>query len=85
MKTIVLKNGYFGKKPVIRLEFPFDFQLKEMVRTYPECQWDPKQKVWWVFVFPRPATDETGHWADLQAKTSKDTLKVYTGTIGTRQ
>src|SRR5690606_24688868 len=52
MKTIVLKNGYFGKKPAIRLEFPFDFELKELVKTYPGCQWDPKQKVWWV-----PQTD----------------------------
>jgi len=25
MKTIVLKNGYFGKKPSIKLELPFDF------------------------------------------------------------
>ncbi|MEX2511688.1 MAG: site-specific integrase [Cyclobacteriaceae bacterium] len=48
MKTIVLKNGYFGKKPAIRLEFPFDFELKELVKSYPECQWNPKQKVWWV-------------------------------------
>lgn len=38
MKTIVLKNGYFGKKPSIELEFPFDFKLKELVKTYPGCQ-----------------------------------------------
>ena len=48
MKTIVLKNGYLGKNPTIRLEFPFDFELKELVKAYPGCQWDPKQKVWWV-------------------------------------
>lgn len=48
MKTIVLKNGYFGKNAVIQLEFPFDFELKELVKTCPGCQWDPKQKVWWV-------------------------------------
>ncbi|MEX2591800.1 MAG: phage integrase N-terminal SAM-like domain-containing protein [Anditalea sp.] len=48
MKTIVLKNGYFGKKPSIEFEFPFDFELKELVKTYPGCQWNPKQKVWWV-------------------------------------
>lgn len=48
MKTIVLKNGYVGKKPAIRLEFPFDFELKELVKAYPGCRWDPKQKVWWI-------------------------------------
>jgi len=29
-KTIVLKNDSFGKNPVLRLEFPFDFDLKEL-------------------------------------------------------
>src|SRR5690554_3915876 len=48
MKTIVVNKGKFGKEAVIRLEFPFDFELKELVKTYPGCQWDPKQKVWWV-------------------------------------
>jgi integrase/recombinase XerD len=48
MKTIIVKNGNFGNKPTIRLEFPFDFELKELVKTFPGCEWDPKQKVWWV-------------------------------------
>src|SRR5690606_21075755 len=48
MKTIVLKNGKIGKETAIRLEFPFDFELKELVKSYPGCRWDPKQKVWWV-------------------------------------
>src|SRR5690554_1117539 len=48
MKTILLNNGKFGKEAAIRLEFPFDFELKELVKTYPGCRWDPKQKVWWV-------------------------------------
>ena len=48
MKTIVIKNGYIGKLPVIRLEFAFDFELKELVKSYPGCQWDVRQKVWTV-------------------------------------
>src|SRR5690554_5926162 len=48
MKTIVLNNGMFGKEAAIRLEFPFDFELKELVKSYPGCRWDPKQKAWWV-------------------------------------
>src|SRR5690606_4016386 len=48
MKTIVIKNGYIGKQPVIRLEFPFDFEFKELVKSYPGCQWDVKQKAWTV-------------------------------------
>ncbi len=38
MKTIVLKNAVFEGLPVICLEFPYDFALKELVKTYPECQ-----------------------------------------------
>lgn len=39
-------NLYFDKEPVIRLGFHFNF--KELVKTFPECHWDPIQKVWWV-------------------------------------
>src|SRR5690606_23175374 len=28
--------------------FPFDFELKELVKTYPGCQWDLGKKVWMV-------------------------------------
>ncbi|MDN3668256.1 tyrosine-type recombinase/integrase [Echinicola jeungdonensis] len=48
MKSIVLKNGFFGKVPVVKLEFPYDFELKETVKSFPECQWDIQEKVWWV-------------------------------------
>jgi len=48
MKTIVLRNGTTGKQPVIRLEFGYDFQLNELVKQYPECQWDVRQNVWSV-------------------------------------
>ncbi|GAB3648501.1 site-specific integrase [Echinicola sediminis] len=48
MKTIVLRNGFFGKVPVVRLEFHYDFELKELVKAFPDCHWDKKEKVWWV-------------------------------------
>lgn len=48
MKTIVLSPGQIGSKPVIRLDFAFDFQLKELVKQYPGCQWDLGQKAWTV-------------------------------------
>jgi integrase/recombinase XerD len=48
MKTIVLKKGNIGKQPVMRLEFAFDFQLKELVKSYPGCHWDVGHKVWMV-------------------------------------
>ncbi|MFD2203861.1 site-specific tyrosine recombinase/integron integrase [Shivajiella indica] len=48
MKKLVLKNDWMGKKPVISIEFPYDFQLKEVVKQFPGCNWDTRKKVWWV-------------------------------------
>ncbi|MFC4873642.1 tyrosine-type recombinase/integrase [Negadavirga shengliensis] len=47
-KTIILENGTLKKRPVIRLEFPYDFELKELVKGYPGCTWHVKEKVWAV-------------------------------------
>ncbi|RZS95363.1 site-specific tyrosine recombinase/integron integrase [Cecembia calidifontis] len=48
MKKLVLKNDWMGKEPIIRIEFPYDFELKEYVKQFPGCSWDTKKKVWWV-------------------------------------
>jgi integrase/recombinase XerD len=48
MKKLVLRNDWMGKRPIIRIEFPYDFELKEMVKQFPGCNWDTKKKVWWV-------------------------------------
>ena len=48
MKKLVLTNDYIGNLPVIRIAFPYDFELKELVKQFPECTWDLKKKVWWV-------------------------------------
>nr|MBI1230516.1 tyrosine-type recombinase/integrase [Cytophagales bacterium] len=47
-KTIVLKNDTIQKLPVIRLEFPYDFDLKEIVKAFPECRWHNKERLWAV-------------------------------------
>lgn len=48
MKKLVLKNGFIGKKSIVRIEFPYDFELKEIVKQFPECSWDTREKVWWT-------------------------------------
>ncbi|WP_114749857.1 site-specific tyrosine recombinase/integron integrase [Pleomorphovibrio marinus] len=45
-KTIILRNDTFNKLPVIRLEFPFDVELKELVKGFPESMWYAKEQVW---------------------------------------
>lgn len=37
-----------NKNPIIRIEFPYDYELKELVKQIPDCNWDTKKKVWWV-------------------------------------
>lgn len=46
MKTIFIRNGEIKKKPVVLLEFPFDQELKELVKTIPGADWQPKLKAW---------------------------------------
>ncbi|PRY85342.1 site-specific tyrosine recombinase/integron integrase [Mongoliibacter ruber] len=48
MKKLVLKNDWMGKSPIIRIEFLYEFELKELVKQFPGCNWDTKKKVWWV-------------------------------------
>ncbi|WP_236252900.1 site-specific tyrosine recombinase/integron integrase [Echinicola sp. 20G] len=53
MKKIILSNSFLGKKPIVKLEFPYDFELKELVKTFPNCEWNRHEKAWWV-----PYTDD---------------------------
>ncbi|PZX59936.1 site-specific recombinase XerD [Algoriphagus ratkowskyi] len=46
MKTIFLRNGEIKRKPFVLLEFPFDEELKELVKTIPGADWQPKLKAW---------------------------------------
>jgi integrase/recombinase XerD len=46
MKTILVKNGEIRKTPVVLLLFPFDPELKELVKTIPNADWIPSLKAW---------------------------------------
>jgi site-specific recombinase XerD len=48
MKTILVKNAEIGHTPLVLLEFPFDFQLKELVKTIPGAAWNPRLKAWTI-------------------------------------
>jgi len=48
MKKLVLKNDWISKNPVIRIEFLYEYELKELVKQFPGCTWDTRIKVWWV-------------------------------------
>jgi site-specific recombinase XerD len=63
MKKIILKNGKIGKQHAIFLEFPYDFELKELIKTFPGCTWDIPQKTWWI------------PYQDTQVDALKDFLK----------
>jgi site-specific recombinase XerD len=48
MKTIFIKNGEFRSKPLVQLEFPFDHQLMELVKTLPGADWNPALRAWTI-------------------------------------
>lgn len=48
MKTIFIKNGEFQKKQLVLLVFPFDFELKEFVKTLAGADWIPSLKAWTI-------------------------------------
>ncbi|WP_084119150.1 site-specific tyrosine recombinase/integron integrase [Aquiflexum balticum] len=48
MKKIFVKNGTIDKTQMVFLEFPYDFELKELVKTFPGMDWNKKLKVWYI-------------------------------------
>jgi hypothetical protein len=48
MKTIFIKFAEFQKKHFVLLTFPFDFELKEMVKTLAAADWEPALKAWTI-------------------------------------
>ena len=48
MKTISIRNGNTEKNPVVLLEFPFDHQLIDLVKTIPHAVWQAKRRAWAV-------------------------------------
>ena len=48
MKTIFVKNGTFRGRPLVLLEFPFDHQLKDLVKTLPDADWNSRLATWTI-------------------------------------
>tara|TARA_R110002050_G_C8893751_1_gene509637 strand:+ start:441 stop:1562 length:1122 start_codon:yes stop_codon:yes gene_type:complete len=82
-KTIILKNDRFQKLHVIRLEFPYDFELKEIVKGFPECKWYLKERVWAVPYTPTQVSEllqyfkEKNIWLDYSRIQKVDLPEKY--------
>lgn len=48
MEKIVLANGTLGRENIILLHFPYNLQVKELVKQYPEAKWNVKLNAWTV-------------------------------------
>ncbi|TFV95641.1 integrase [Algoriphagus kandeliae] len=46
MKTIFIKSGVWRKKGLVLLEFAYDEELKELVKSLPGAVWNGKRKAW---------------------------------------
>lgn len=46
MKTIFIQNATVKRNPVALLEFPFDQQLINLVKSIPKAEWQPALRAW---------------------------------------
>jgi integrase/recombinase XerD len=46
MKTIFVKSGIWKKQGLVLLEFEFDQELKELVKTLPGAVWNGRRRAW---------------------------------------
>ena len=46
MRTIFVKSGIWKKQGLVLLEFDFDYELKELVKTLPGAVWNGRRKAW---------------------------------------
>ena len=60
MNTITIKNGTFKKQHLVLLVFPFDFALKELVKTISGATWS-RQLGAWTLPYSDGVLDEIEH------------------------
>lgn len=46
MRKIFIKNGIIGKTQMVFLEYPYNFELKELVKAFPGIDWKFLIKIW---------------------------------------
>jgi integrase/recombinase XerD len=50
MKKIIVEKGLIEGKERLKLHFPYDREIIELIKTIPGARWDPKEKCWHVSV-----------------------------------
>lgn len=48
MKKLILRNDFRENQAIITINFQYDYEIKELVKRFPGCNWDNKKKLWWV-------------------------------------
>ena len=48
MKKITIMQGLIEGKERLKLHFPYDREIIELIKTIPGARWDPKEKCWHV-------------------------------------
>lgn len=48
MKKLILRNDFRENQSIITIIFQYDYEIKELVKRFPCCNWDNKKKLWWI-------------------------------------
>jgi len=48
VKKLILRNDFRENQPIITINFRYDYEIKELVKRFPGCNWDNKRRIWWV-------------------------------------
>jgi site-specific recombinase XerD len=54
MKNIEIKKGQIEGKERLKLHFPYDREIIDLVKTIPGARWDPKEKCWHISMLAGP-------------------------------
>jgi hypothetical protein len=48
MKKITIEKSQIEGRDRLKLQFPYDREIIELIRTIPGARWDPGQKCWHI-------------------------------------
>jgi integrase/recombinase XerD len=48
MKKITIEKGRIGGRERLKLHFPYDREIIELIKTIPGARWDPKERCWHI-------------------------------------
>lgn len=83
MKKITIEKGQIDGKERLKLHFPYDREIIELIKTIPGARWDPKEKCWHISVLAGGVEKLNSKFeSKLQFELESKTVGLYDGKTG---